>query len=159
MFSYEWIKWGASSWWSSPVCCSMRKSDELTIGKAHPTLYGRNFLKAIFNGKKIEFSKTVFTIRFMRLWRKFLAGIQKFSGISKNFCTIPFANAKKLHTWRNHLSHAFWAFYKLPPVVQFCTRTFPVDILRKLARYSSSKRATFTRTGFVSWSIFSNFCS
>ena len=31
-------KWSASSWRSSSLCCYMRKSDEMTIGKAHPTL-------------------------------------------------------------------------------------------------------------------------
>ena len=36
------IKWGASTWWSSSLCCSMPKSDEMTIGKAHPTLF--NFI-------------------------------------------------------------------------------------------------------------------
>ena len=57
------------------------------------SMYGRNFLNAIFNGKNIKFPKTVFTMRFVRLWRRFLAWVQKFSGISKKFCTIPFANA------------------------------------------------------------------
>ena len=33
------IKWGASTWWSSSLCCSMPKLDEMTIGKAHPTLF------------------------------------------------------------------------------------------------------------------------
>ena len=32
------VKWGASSWWSSSLCCPMRRSDEMTIGKTHPAL-------------------------------------------------------------------------------------------------------------------------
>ena len=35
------IKWGAYYWWSSSLCCLMRKSDGMTIGKAHPTLLSR----------------------------------------------------------------------------------------------------------------------
>jgi len=52
-----------------------------------PSIYtsmGTKNLQAIFNGKNFEFSKTVFTIRFPRLWRMFLTEIQKFSEISKN---------------------------------------------------------------------------
>ena len=32
------LKWGASSRWSTSLCCPMWKSDEMTIGKAHSTL-------------------------------------------------------------------------------------------------------------------------
>ena len=55
----------------------------------HIPVYGRNFLQAIFNGKNFEFSKTVFTIRFLRLWRMFTAREQKFSEISKFLLMIP----------------------------------------------------------------------
>ena len=41
-FSYDLdftkIQWGASSWWSTSLCCPMRKSDEMIIGKPDPTL-------------------------------------------------------------------------------------------------------------------------
>ena len=33
------IKWGASSLWSSTLYCLMRKSDQMTIVKTHPTLH------------------------------------------------------------------------------------------------------------------------
>ena len=39
--------------------------------------------KTIFNSKNFEFSKSVSTIQFQRLWRMFLDGKQKFSEISK----------------------------------------------------------------------------
>ena len=42
---------------------------------------GQNLLQAIFNGKDFEFPITVFTIRFLRLWRMFLAMERKFSEI------------------------------------------------------------------------------
>ena len=32
------IKWGASSRWSSSLYCPMRNSDQMAIGKTHPTL-------------------------------------------------------------------------------------------------------------------------
>ena len=32
------LKWGAASRWSSSLYCPMRNSDEMTIGKTHPTL-------------------------------------------------------------------------------------------------------------------------
>ena len=35
------VKWGEYSRWSSFIYCSMRKSDEMTIGRAHPTLDSR----------------------------------------------------------------------------------------------------------------------
>ena len=41
-------------------------------------LWGPKFLQAIFNGKNFEFSKIVFAIRFLRLWKNFLAGVQIF---------------------------------------------------------------------------------
>ena len=41
----------------------------------------KKFLQAIFNGKNFEFSKTVFTIRFLRPWKMFLAVVQKFQKI------------------------------------------------------------------------------
>ena len=40
-------------------------------------------LQAIFNGKNFDFLKTFF--RFVRLWKMFLAGVQKFSEIAKFF--------------------------------------------------------------------------
>ena len=36
--SFVYIKWGASSLWSSSLFCSMRNLDEMTIVKTHPTL-------------------------------------------------------------------------------------------------------------------------
>ena len=47
--------------------------------------WGQKILQAIFDGKNFEFSKTVFTIRFWRLWRMFLSRVQKFSEILKYF--------------------------------------------------------------------------
>ena len=35
------LKWGASSRWSSSLYCHKRNSDEMTIGKTHPTLVYR----------------------------------------------------------------------------------------------------------------------
>ena len=35
------LTWGATSRWSSSQYCSMRNSDEKTIGKVHPTLQSR----------------------------------------------------------------------------------------------------------------------
>ena len=32
------LKWGASSLWSSSLSCRMRNSDQMAIGKTHPTL-------------------------------------------------------------------------------------------------------------------------
>ena len=46
-------------------------------------IYRRKFLQAILIGKNFEFSKTVFAIRFLRLWRMLLVGVQKFLEISK----------------------------------------------------------------------------
>ena len=34
----HYVKWGASSWWSSSLCCPMRKLDEMTIWKTRLTL-------------------------------------------------------------------------------------------------------------------------
>ena len=45
--------------------------------------WGHQFLQAIFSGKSFEFLKIVFIIRFLRLWRMLLIGVQK-------FCTIPY---------------------------------------------------------------------
>ena len=37
------LKWGASSWWSSSLYCPMRNSDQITIWKTHPTLDSNTF--------------------------------------------------------------------------------------------------------------------
>ena len=37
------VKWGASSWWSKSLCCPTRKSDEMAIRKASPTLIYRQY--------------------------------------------------------------------------------------------------------------------
>ena len=48
------------------------------------TSVGTKSFTSDFQWQKLgEFSKTVFTIRFLRLWRMFLNGVQKFSEISK----------------------------------------------------------------------------
>ena len=35
----KFVKWGASSQWSPYLYCPMRYSDEMTLGKMHPTLW------------------------------------------------------------------------------------------------------------------------
>ena len=40
--SRSYIKWGASSWWSSSVYCPICNSDEMTTGKMHPTVHFSN---------------------------------------------------------------------------------------------------------------------
>ena len=50
------------------------------------------FLHAIFNGKNSAFLKTVFIIRFLRLWRIFMVRVIKFSGISKQIFTVPYGS-------------------------------------------------------------------
>ena len=39
------VKWGASSWWSSSLYCLMRNSDRMTAGKVHSTLFASNRVK------------------------------------------------------------------------------------------------------------------
>ena len=70
--------------------------------RPHERIYGRNFLLANFNSKKLEFSKTLFTVRFLRLWRMILTGEQ----INFRKCfTIPYTRdyKMKLTRWRQKL--------------------------------------------------------
>ena len=53
------MKWGASSRWSVSLYCSMRNSDEITIGKTHPTLiyclyFKMNILGIIYRDLKLD---------------------------------------------------------------------------------------------------------
>ena len=46
------INWGASPWWLSSQYCPIRNSEQMTIGKTHPTLQGK--IQSYFVQKCIE---------------------------------------------------------------------------------------------------------
>ena len=57
------LKQGASSSWSSSLCSPMRKSEEMTIGKTHPSLYLKTFQKDISVEKFLDEANKTFKSR------------------------------------------------------------------------------------------------
>ena len=69
------VKWDAFSWWTSSLCCSMWKSDEMTIGKMHPTLYINSYPWDEFHFRWLR--KYIIEIGMTQRLNRFLCDVQK----------------------------------------------------------------------------------
>ena len=66
--------------------------------KIFPPYISKKFLQAIFNGKNLEFSKTVFTIRFLNFWRTKKPEYNNFQKF-RNFLAIPLFTNTVFEFW------------------------------------------------------------
>ena len=103
------VKWGASSRWSSSLYCSMRNSDQMTIGNTHPTLSSNIHLHLAYPVDLHFKNDCLCTLGILRIWKQYFCNIRLGSGSSPS---IP---AEYLFNMPLSISHLVSSLHIGPP--------------------------------------------